>query len=122
MLMILTLGVRFNAFPGIQSNANRIWSARHEPRTAAGGPRDDPVARLRCDGCFRAGSRAVRRAEGNAAAPDGRLDLGRPDGHRRRQLILDPRDPLARPLEPDPSLVDLHADRAADRGVESQAP
>ena len=26
-----------------------------------------------------------------------------------RQLVLDPRDPLARPLEPDPSAVDLHA-------------
>src|SRR6266508_4037784 len=85
MLMILTLAGRPNAFPDIQSNA---WSAHHEPRAAVGGPRDDPAARLCGHGGLRARHRAVRRPEGHAAASDGRLDLGRPDGRRRGQLVL----------------------------------
>jgi uncharacterized membrane protein len=36
-------GPRSNALPAIQSNANRIWSAHHEPRTVAGGPRTIPL-------------------------------------------------------------------------------
>ena len=32
-------------------------------------------------------------------------------------LVLDPSNPAARAVQPDPSAVDLHADHAADRGM-----
>ena len=36
-------------------------------------------------------------------------------------LVLDPRDPAVRPVEPDPSAVDLHADHAAARASGARA-
>ena len=52
--------------------------------------RDDPAARLRGHGGVRARHRAVRGTEGDAAAPDHRLDLGAADVCGRDQLVLDP--------------------------------
>src|SRR5262249_18279201 len=73
------------------------------------------------DGGPCAGPGPVRRAEGNVAPPHDRLDLGRLNGDCRSEFAVDPRDPAVRPLEPDPSAVDLHAGHGAARGVASQA-
>src|SRR4051812_21932210 len=99
MLMILTLG--------IPAQADRPWSRRHEPRAAAGCRPRDPAPRVCGDGRLRARHRPVGRAEGDAAAPDARLDLGDPDGRGGYLFVLDPSDQIVWPLEPDPFSVHL---------------
>src|SRR5258708_22118796 len=82
---------------------------RHEPCAAAGGRSRGPASCLRGDGRVRPGRGPACRAEGNPAASRARLDLGVRDGPGGAQFVLDPSDPVARPLEPDPPAVDLHA-------------
>jgi hypothetical protein len=85
--------------------------------TAARGCSRDSASCVRCDGRFRARRGAVISAKGNVAASNARLDLGCLDGECGHQFVLDPSDPAARAVEPDPSVVDLHAGGASARGV-----
>src|SRR5438876_9181745 len=80
----------------------------HVTRTAAQCRTRDPGPRLRGNGGVRARHRAIVRPEGNAAAPDAGLDLGRVDGGDRGQLVLDPRVADHRSVQPDPRPRDLH--------------
>ena len=83
----------------------------------------DPASCLCGNDRVRARPRPVRSTEGDAAAPDHRLDLGVADRNRGDQLVLDSFDPIGGTVQPDPFAVDLHADRAADRGLAgAQAP
>src|SRR5712671_5098286 len=119
MLMILTLRLaayRFRTWNRDQSPSSSVpWSRRHEPRAAAGCRPRHSAPRVCGDGRLRARHRAVCRAEGDAAAPDRRLDLGRADAGGGDLLVLDPPDQTVRPVEPDPSAVDPHADHAGAR-------
>src|SRR5260370_39272910 len=95
---------------------------RHEPCAAARGRSRDPASRLRGDGRVRLGRSPACRAEGNPAASRARLDLGVRDGPGGAQFVLDPSDPVARSLEPDPPAVDLHAGDAAARRLDGAPP
>ena len=101
--MILTLRGRSNAFPACRSNANRTFAPGtpdHEPSAAAGCRSRDPVHAFAAMAAFALGMVQF-------AAPKGTLP------HRTVgwiwvglmaivavELVLDPRDPLARPWSP----------------------
>src|SRR5258708_23239152 len=103
----------------------RRWGSedtRHEPCGAARGRSRDPASRLRGDDCIRLGRGTAWRAEGDPAAVRTGLDLGVRDGPGGAQFVLDPSDPVARSLEPDPPAVDLHAGDAAARRLDGAPP
>src|SRR5450631_769932 len=83
--------------------------------TAVGCRSGNPASCLRGDDRIRAWRGPVRRSEGNVASSHRRLDLGRPDGGSGGQFVLDPSDPAARSVEPDPPAVALYAGGASAR-------
>src|SRR5215475_15461628 len=100
MLMLLTWMLRL--FTSMAPNGAWIESAAHEFRAAARGRSCDPSPCVCSDGRLRARSGSVRRSQGHAAASDGGLDLGRPDGCGRLVIVLDPRDQDGRAVRRDP--------------------
>src|ERR1700674_5720630 len=94
----------------------------HEPRAASQRLVRHPAPRLRRHKRVRPWHLPARPAQGHAASPAHRLDLGDPDGRRGGKRVLDPRAAHLGSVEPDPPVVDLHADHVADRCLAGAPP
>src|ERR1700722_20231406 len=115
MLIILTSGNRSNYKR--KAPQSKLENTPHEPDAAARGGSRDAAARFRSHDRLRARPRSSRRARAPRAPSHPRLDLGFADGGRGDQFVLDPSDTAARPVEPDPSAVDLRPGDAPARGM-----
>src|ERR1700683_5344176 len=115
MLIILTSGNRSNYKR--RAPQSKLENTPHEPGAAARGSSRDPASRFRSHDRLRARPRSVRCAQGNLVPSHPWLDLGFADGGRGDQFVLDPSDTAARPVEPDPSAVDLRPGDAPARGM-----
>ena len=87
------------------------------PRAAAIRLPGHPVSRLRSRDSVWIGGGSARCPQGNAAAPDDRLDLGRPHGRGERERVFHPPNQAVGAVEPDPPAGHLYADLAPARGL-----
>src|SRR5215470_7957623 len=112
---ILTLSILQRNRPSNQTESAK--GEGHDPRAATIRLPGHPVSRLRSRDSVWIGGSSARCPQGNAAAPDNRLDLGRPHGRGERERVFHPPNQAVGAVEPDPPAGHLYADLAPARGL-----